>query len=232
MDGLNTKQQKFVEGVKAGVHPPQAYIAAGYKVATKHAAEVGASRLLKRVEIQQALNRVATVAVEQAELTAQWVLGRMQLEALYSGEGSSHGARVKALELLGRRFNLFPDKEATPPFDFTRLSHADFLTIHAIFVRSGLFAGGLAGGVDPPGHPGGHHPGAAALPRVATVCEPRDDVDVGPPALRLREVAGGHGGADSQAGPGVAAPAREVGDGAEVRPVADGEKPRAEGGEL
>src|SRR5207244_1024677 len=47
---------------------------------------------------------------QRTELTQDWVLQRLQAEAQLRGEGSSHSARVRALELLGKHLALFPDR--------------------------------------------------------------------------------------------------------------------------
>ena len=132
---LNAKQLKFVERYLETRNATQSYIDAGYTKDRK-AAKVGASKLLTNPNVKAlvspAREAAATatasavmatavaaaqhaVAVQQAEvkateINAPWILERMAAEAVLYGEGSSHSARVKALELLGRRFGLFPQK--------------------------------------------------------------------------------------------------------------------------
>ena len=73
------------------------------------------------------------------------MLDRMKLEAEREGEGSSHAARVKVLELLGRPFGLFPSKiEHSGPMggpirlNLTSLSDADLNALDAILARAAI----------------------------------------------------------------------------------------------
>ena len=139
---LNPRQLKFVERYLASGNATRSYIAAGYK-ARGHAAEVSAERLLRNVEVVKIIEAARLKAAKSRDLTAEYVLDRMWLEAERVGEGSSHAARVKALELLGRPFGLFPSKiEHSGPnggpirMNVSRLSDADLNTIETILVRA------------------------------------------------------------------------------------------------
>ena len=107
---LNPKQQKFIERFLATGNATQSYIDAGYK-ARGNAAETNAARLLRNAQVQKALNAASAKGAERAAVTAAWVMKNMKREATYRGRGASHMARVRATELLGRAFNLFPDKQ-------------------------------------------------------------------------------------------------------------------------
>lgn len=49
------------------------------------------------------VDRLLAERAGNVDLTAEWVLTRLREEADCTGEGSSHSARVRALELLGKR---------------------------------------------------------------------------------------------------------------------------------
>jgi phage terminase small subunit len=109
-EGLNPKQQKFVERYLATGNATQSYIDAGYK-ARGNAAETGAARMLRNAQVKKALEAASAKGAERAAVTAAWVMKNMKREATYRGRGASHMARVRATELLGRPFNLFPEKQ-------------------------------------------------------------------------------------------------------------------------
>jgi phage terminase small subunit len=104
---LNVRQQRFVEGVLAGMPAKRAYISAGYK-ARGNAAETAAARLFRNVQVAAAIDAANAAAATKAEITAEWVIGQLREEATRHGAGSTHAARVRALELLGKRLGLFP----------------------------------------------------------------------------------------------------------------------------
>ena len=65
-------------------------------------------------------------------------------EATRTGKGASHAARVRALELLGRRFGLFAEQLEVSgpaggpiPVDLRRLSDADLDRLDAILAAAG-----------------------------------------------------------------------------------------------
>ena len=152
---LNPRQQRFVELYLSGLPASQAYRQAGY-TATGNAAEVNAARLLRNAQVAAEIGRAA----ERQELTVDWVLGRLKAEAVDRGEGSSHSARVRAIELLGKRLRLFPDQHelggpggGAIPFTLAGLSDDQLRAL------DGLLAAGEAG-ADPGGGPGGAGPAA------------------------------------------------------------------------
>lgn len=107
---LNPKQLKFVELYLAGNSAKQAYIGAGY-AARGNAAETNAARLLRKAQVKAAIDLARTNAAEKHNLTAEWVLAGLKREAEREGEGSSHAARVKAYELIGKTFGMFVDRQ-------------------------------------------------------------------------------------------------------------------------
>lgn len=139
---LNPRQLKFIECYLASGNATQSYIAAGY-TARGHAAEASAERLLRNAEVRKVVENARKQAAVRRSLTAEFVLERMQHEALREGEGSSHSARIKALELLGRPFGLWPARvEHSGPgggpieVNLTGLSDADLKALDAILARA------------------------------------------------------------------------------------------------
>lgn len=116
--GLNQKQRKFADGVLAGKTPADAYKAAGYRAKNRHTAEQAASRLLRNVEVRRYVAAANRKAAAKAEVTAEWVTARLRAFAGLTGKGASLGARVRAVELLGKRIKYFP----TEALELTGLS--------------------------------------------------------------------------------------------------------------
>lgn len=147
---LNPRQRLFVTHYLSGCSGAEAVRRAGYACKTPQAAAATADRLLRNVEIKAAI----AAAAEKAELSAEWATRRLMREATREGEGASHSARVRALELLGRRFGLFAEQlevsgPAGGPIDLRVLTDAQLAQLDAILAAAD--AGGGAGGAGPPG---------------------------------------------------------------------------------
>lgn len=104
---LKERQQRFVREYLIDLNATQAAIRAGYK---ENNADVTGPRLLGNVRIQEALKMAQDERSAELELDAEWVLDRLRTEAERCGEGSSHAARVRALELIGKHVgDMFPE---------------------------------------------------------------------------------------------------------------------------
>lgn len=75
-------------------------------------AESSAARLLRSDKVAAEIAKRTTARSEKAGITAAWVLERLKLESERDGEGSTHGARVSALGLLGKHLSMFVDRVA------------------------------------------------------------------------------------------------------------------------
>lgn len=104
---LTAKQKAFVQEYLVDLNATQAAIRAGYSAKT--AGSIG-QRLLTKVEIQAELAAAMAAREERTEITADYVLRRLKEEAELTSEGSSHSARIKALELLGKHMGMFADR--------------------------------------------------------------------------------------------------------------------------
>src|ERR1043166_4571197 len=103
---LSARQQRFVELYLVSLNAAQAAKDAGYSEKT---ANREGSRLLSKVDIQAALATAQLARQKRTEIDQDYVLRGLKSEAEYREEGSSHTARVKAYELLGKHLRLFPD---------------------------------------------------------------------------------------------------------------------------
>lgn len=104
---MNARQQQFVREYLVDRNATQAAIRAGY---AEGSAAVTGSRLLTNAKIAKAVAEGIAARAENTAVTAEWVVARLQAEALDCGEGASHSARVRALELLGKHQGMFVEK--------------------------------------------------------------------------------------------------------------------------
>ena len=102
---MNPRQTRFVREYAADPNGRRAAINAGYAEKT---AEQQASRLLRNVKVQKALNVLQTKTADKLELTHQFVLeGLMGIAA---DSKAVQSARVRAFELLGKHLQMFTDR--------------------------------------------------------------------------------------------------------------------------
>ena len=96
---LTDKQRRFVEFYcgECKFNATQAAIKAGYS--TKAAKEQGCENLAKP-HIQFYITEFMDKATERAQVTTEWVVERLKLEAEREDDGSSHSARIGALGKL------------------------------------------------------------------------------------------------------------------------------------
>ena len=111
--GLTDKQLRFVDEYVFDRNGKAAYERAGYK-ARGQAAEASACRLLRNVKVrrlvEQRLEEQSQQLLEDAKVSAQWVITRLKLEATSEGKGSTHTARVTALGLLAKIAGMMPEQ--------------------------------------------------------------------------------------------------------------------------
>ena len=100
---ITPKQQAFIHAYAAnGNNGRQAAITAGYATASAH---VTASTMLKMDKIRKRLEPTQNKQTERLALDADWIIHRLMKEA-EDGE-NGEGARVRALELLGKVEGIF-----------------------------------------------------------------------------------------------------------------------------
>lgn len=116
--GKNTKTPerhfKFVQEFLVDNNGTKAAIRAGYS--EKAAAQI-ATRLLRYAHIEQMIAEGRKLLAEKTETEAEWVRRRLREEAMDKSEFSTHSARVRALELLGKVNGIFEadNKQKTDP---------------------------------------------------------------------------------------------------------------------
>ncbi len=103
---LTPKQQRFVDQYLIDVNAKQAAIRAGYSAKT---AEVQGCRLLRKVQVQQSIQKGQEALSERTLVTQDDVVRGLLKEAEYMDEGSTHGARVSAWAHLGKHLGMFTD---------------------------------------------------------------------------------------------------------------------------
>lgn len=107
MPGLTPRQARFVQEYLIDLNATQAAIRSGY---SKHTAKQQGARLLTNADVCKAVAAKQAKVAEKTELSVAWVLGLLSKEAQHTGEGSTHSARVKAQELLGKHLGMFTEK--------------------------------------------------------------------------------------------------------------------------
>ena len=106
-DDLNPRQRAFVNEYAVDMNATRAAAAAGYSERTANEQGCG---LLKITKIRAAVDKALAAKAERAEVTANYVIERLKVQADAEGPGTTHSGRVRALELLGKSIGLFTEK--------------------------------------------------------------------------------------------------------------------------
>ena len=107
---LSRKHRAFVAEYLIDLNQTQAAIRAGY---APGCASVTATRLIADANISAAIHDEFIARSERTEITQDFVINRLRMEALGDGEmDTTSAARIKALELLGKHLGMFTDKVA------------------------------------------------------------------------------------------------------------------------
>lgn len=110
---LTPKQQRFADEYLIDLDATAAAKRAGYSERT--AAQIG-YQLLQKTSVQSVIAAGRVAQQERTNITADMVLAGMYKEANFTGEGSSHSARVAAWHHLGKHVGVFKDqKEVSGP---------------------------------------------------------------------------------------------------------------------
>jgi phage terminase small subunit len=104
---LTPKQAAFVQEYLVDLNGAAAAARAGYSGRT--AKEIAAENLTKP-HIAAAIAEAQAARSRRTEITQDWVLERLRAEALFDGEGASHGARIRAVELCGKHLGMFVER--------------------------------------------------------------------------------------------------------------------------
>lgn len=112
----NSRHERFAQELAKGKSASEAYTLAGFKPNTGNASTLkGTQSILKRVAEIQAetseMERQATQAAAEAlAIDREWVMARLQENALKAAEQEDYGPSNRALELLGKELGMFKDK--------------------------------------------------------------------------------------------------------------------------
>lgn len=101
---LTPKQERFVQEYLIDLNATAASGRAGYKNTDSGRQLVTKRHVLTAVRAEQERR------AKRTNVTQDYVLERLQLEAERDAENSSHAARVSALNLLGKHLGMFADK--------------------------------------------------------------------------------------------------------------------------
>ncbi len=104
---LTAKQERFVREYLINTNATQAARQAGYSEKTAYSQ---GQRLLKHVEVLDALRSGFEKAAKDLDLSAERVLRGLFEEATRHGDGASHAARVSAWVALGKYHSLFTER--------------------------------------------------------------------------------------------------------------------------
>lgn len=123
---LTEKQKAFCDYYIETLNATESYIRAGYKVKSEASANSAASRLLRNVKVKsyidKRLKQIESERIADAKEVMQYLTSVMRGEEIeeivgFTEEGPEKISklpnvkdRVKAAELLGRRYSLFTDK--------------------------------------------------------------------------------------------------------------------------
>lgn len=105
---MTPKRDQFVKEYLVDLNATQAAIRAGYS--EKTAKSIG-QQLLTKLDVQQAITKSQTTRAERTEITQDYVLARLKIESERTEEGSSHAARVSAINLLGKHLGMFVERK-------------------------------------------------------------------------------------------------------------------------
>lgn len=104
---LTPKRQRFIEEYLIDLNGTQAAIRAGYSARTANRI---ATEILSKPDIQRELAARRAALSEKTELTAEWIVRQLKVEATLHGEGSTHSARVQALTTLAKINGVLTDR--------------------------------------------------------------------------------------------------------------------------
>ena len=104
---LAPKQQRFVEEYLVDLSATASAKRAGYS--DKTAYSIG-WELLRKPEIQDAIQIARNVLSARTQLTQDWVLERLKIEALGEGPDTNSSARNKATEIIAKHLGMLTDK--------------------------------------------------------------------------------------------------------------------------
>jgi hypothetical protein len=104
---LTDKQEAFVREYLVDLSPADAYLRAGYQVASREVAWKASNRLLKNVEVLRAIDEAQCARMERLELDADWVVARFRMVYLEAKRDRDYSAALKALDHIAKYLGLY-----------------------------------------------------------------------------------------------------------------------------
>jgi hypothetical protein len=113
MPALSAKHEQFVQlivrGTRYGWTQGEAYQRAGFR-SVGHAAEVCASRLLKKADIQARLAELSAPAFKKAQVTVESLLAELEANIAGATAAQQHGAVNGSVQLMAKLRGLLTDR--------------------------------------------------------------------------------------------------------------------------
>lgn len=147
MRKLSPKEQAFVEEYPKDFNASAAARRAGYSERTAN--RIG-PRQLSKVVIQAALRERLEARRKRVQVEADHVLAGLLREAQRKGEGSSHAARIRAWELIGKHISFFPSERFSIEHRLSGLSDAQLQRLAKLPPLEQARALGLVNGTGEP----------------------------------------------------------------------------------
>ena len=104
---LTPWQKQFLDECLVGLNATQAAIRAGYSART---ANEQAARLLANASVASAIQAARQARSERVRITQDDVIRGLHREATWTGEGSTHAARVSAWGLIAKHLGMLVDR--------------------------------------------------------------------------------------------------------------------------
>ena len=109
---LTPKQNRFAEEYLIDLNGAAAYVRAGYKAKNGNVAAVEACKLLRKPNIEVAIEEAAAARSERTGITQDYVLSTIKetIERCSQDNNYESGAVLRGCELLGRHLKMFTDR--------------------------------------------------------------------------------------------------------------------------
>lgn len=105
----NNKHEVFAQSLAKGETATAAFAAAGYKPHASNPSRLSENERVK-ARVAELQCKAARLTIETIALTDRDFISRLIREADHYGEGSSHGARVQAVKLIGDHLGLLKQR--------------------------------------------------------------------------------------------------------------------------
>lgn len=126
-DKLTARQNRFVAEYLIDLNATQAAIRAGY---SPQGVAVIASRNLTKANIQVAIAQALSDREKATNITPAWVLKTLKENAEAAMRENQRGVANRALELIGKHLQMFPD---APPITINQDNRSQAITFQVVY---------------------------------------------------------------------------------------------------